>query len=83
MTVDVKPTNRKPPGKAESPAEPFKRALASCTRAMARRPDLEVAFAADKPALVSGPEGARARLRVVGRCLGSRGGGHLGRTGRG
>ena len=61
-TVDVKPTNRKPPGKAESPAEPFKRALASCTRAMARRPDLEVAFAADKPALVSGPEGARARL---------------------
>ena len=61
-TVDVKPTNRKPSGKAESPAEPFKRALASCTRAMARRPDLEVAFAADKPALVSGPEGARARL---------------------
>jgi len=61
-TVDVKPTNRKPTGKAESPAEPFKRALASCTRAMAHRPDLEVAFAADKPALVSGPEGARARL---------------------
>jgi cobaltochelatase CobT len=29
---------------------------------MARRPDLEVAFAADKPALVSGPDGARARL---------------------
>jgi cobaltochelatase CobT len=29
---------------------------------MARRPDLEVAFTADKPALVSGPEGARARL---------------------
>ena len=61
-TVDVKPTNRKPTGKAESPAEPFKRALASCTRAMAHRPDLEVAFAADKPSLVSGPEGARARL---------------------
>ena len=61
-TIDVKPTNRKPPGKAEAPNEPFKRALASCTRAMARRPDLEVAFAADKPALVSGPEGARARL---------------------
>jgi cobaltochelatase CobT len=61
-TVDVKPSNRKPPGKAESPAEPFKRALASCTRAMARRRELEIAFAADKPALVSGPEGARARL---------------------
>ena len=61
-TVDVKPSNRKPPGKAEAPNEPFKRALASCTRAMARRADLEIAFAADKPALVSGPEGARARL---------------------
>jgi cobaltochelatase CobT len=61
-TVDVKPSNRKPPGKAESPAEPFKRALASCTRAMARRRELEIAFAADKPALVGGPEGARARL---------------------
>ncbi|MFZ1965277.1 MAG: cobaltochelatase subunit CobT, partial [Roseiarcus sp.] len=61
-TVDVKPSNRKPPGKAESPAEPFKRALASCTRAMARRRELEIAFAADKPALVSGPEGVRARL---------------------
>ena len=61
-TVDVKPTNRKPAGKAEAPNEPFKRALASCTRAMARRPELEIAFTADKPALVSGPEGTRARL---------------------
>jgi cobaltochelatase CobT len=61
-TVDVKPSNRKPLGKAEAPSEPFKRALASCTRAMARHPELEIAFTADKPALVSGPEGARARL---------------------
>jgi cobaltochelatase CobT len=61
-TVDVKPSNRKPAAKAEAPSEPFKRALASCTRAMARHPELEVAFTADKPALVSGPEGARARL---------------------
>jgi len=61
-TVDVKPSNRKPAGKAEAPNEPFKRALASCTRAMARRPELEIAFTADKPALVSGPEGTRARL---------------------
>ena len=61
-TVDVKPSNRKPSGKAEAPNEPFKRALASCTRAMARHPELEIAFAADKPALVSGPEGVRARL---------------------
>jgi len=61
-TADVKPTNRKPPAKADAPNEPFKRALASCTRAMARRPDLEIAFAPEKPSLVSGPDGARARL---------------------
>ena len=61
-TVDVKPSNRKPAAKGEAPSEPFKRALASCTRAMSRRPDLEVAFTADKPALVSGPDGSRARL---------------------
>ena len=61
-TVDVKPTNRKPAAKAEPANEPFKRALASCARAMARRPDLEVAFAPDKPGLVTGPDGARARL---------------------
>jgi cobaltochelatase CobT len=62
-TVDVKPaSNRKPSSKAEAPNEPFKRALASCTRAMARHPELEVAFSSDKPALVTGPEGSKARL---------------------
>jgi cobaltochelatase CobT len=61
-TVDVKPTNRKPAGKAESPNEPFKQALASCTRALARQPDLEVVFSADKPSLIASPEGAKARL---------------------
>jgi cobaltochelatase CobT len=61
-TVDVKPTNRKAGAKPEAANEPLKRALASCTRAMSRRPDLEVLFAADKPALVVGPEGAKARL---------------------
>ena len=62
-TVDVKPTsNRKPAAKADAPNEPFKRALVSCTRAMARHPELEVAFSSDKPALVTGPEGAKARL---------------------
>jgi cobaltochelatase CobT len=61
-TVDVKPTNRKAGAKPEALNEPLKRALASCTRAMSRRPDLEVQFAADKPALVVGPEGAKARL---------------------
>src|SRR5580692_10142697 len=61
-TADVKPSNRKPPAKGDAPNEPFKRALASCTRALARRPDLEIAFAPEKPSLVSGPDGARARL---------------------
>ncbi|MGO8798743.1 MAG: cobaltochelatase subunit CobT [Roseiarcus sp.] len=56
------PTNRKPAGKAETPNEPFKRAIASCARAMSRHPELEITFAADKPSLVAGPEGARARL---------------------
>src|SRR5271167_2612252 len=61
-TVDVKPTNRKPAAKGEAPSEPFKRAVASCTRAMARHPELAVAFTADKPARGSGPDGSRARL---------------------
>ncbi len=62
-SVDVKPTsNRKPATKADAPNEPFKRALVSCTRAMARHPELEVAFSADKPALMTGPDGAKARL---------------------
>src|ERR1700683_2784381 len=62
-SVDVKPTNnRKPAGKADAPNEPFKHALASCTRALARQPGLEVAFSADKPSLITSPEGAKARL---------------------
>ena len=62
-SVDVKPTsNRKPGGKVEAANEPFKRALASCTRALARHPELEIAYSADKPSLVTGPEGAKARL---------------------
>ena len=62
-TVDVKPTNnRKPAGKAETANEPLKHALASCTRALARQPGLEVVFSADKPSLITSPEGAKARL---------------------
>jgi cobaltochelatase CobT len=62
-TVDVKPTNnRKPAGKAEAANEPLKQALASCTRALARQPGLEVAFSAEKPSLTISPEGAKARL---------------------
>ena len=61
-TVDVKPSNRKAAGKAETANEPFKQALASCTRALARQPELEIAFSADKPSLMTSAEGAKARL---------------------
>jgi cobaltochelatase CobT len=61
--LDIKmPTNRKPAGKAEAPNEPFKRAIASCARAMSRHPELEITFATDKPSLASGADGAKARL---------------------
>jgi cobaltochelatase CobT len=47
----------------ESPAEPFKRAVTGCLRALARKPDLEVSFAAERPGLMGGkvrlPEPAR------------------------
>ena len=62
-SVDVKPTNsRKAGAKAGARNEPFKRALASCTRALARQPELEVAYSADKPSLFRAgrPQGAAA-----------------------
>jgi cobaltochelatase CobT len=47
----------------EGPAEPFKRSVAGCLRAIARKSDLEVAFAAERPGLAGGkarlPEPAR------------------------
>jgi cobaltochelatase CobT len=46
-------SNRKPGEKKESPTEPFKRSVAGAMRAIARRPDLEVTYASDKPALMS------------------------------
>ena len=36
----------------KSPTEPFKRAVAGCLRAIARKPELEVSFAAERPGLV-------------------------------
>ena len=42
----------------ESPTEPFKRAVTGCLRAIARKPDLEVSFAAERP----GSSGGKARL---------------------
>lgn len=59
-------SNRTPSGKPESPAEPFKRAVSSCMRALARKPDLEVAFSSDRPALM----GDKARLPEPPRKLG-------------
>jgi cobaltochelatase CobT len=38
----------------EAPNEPFKRAVAGCVRAIARKPELEIAYAAERPGLISG-----------------------------
>ena len=38
----------------EAPNEPFKRAVAGCVRAIARKAELEVAYAAERPGLISG-----------------------------
>ncbi|MDQ4136708.1 MAG: cobaltochelatase subunit CobT [Pseudomonadota bacterium] len=51
-------SNRKPGDKKEAPAEPLKRSVAGCMRAVARKSDLEVAYASDRPALM----GDKARL---------------------
>jgi len=50
MSSNFKP--KAPP--KESPTEPFKRAVTGCLRAIAKRPELEVAFAAERPGLVGG-----------------------------
>jgi cobaltochelatase CobT len=42
------------PSPKESPTEPFKRAVTGCMRAIARKPDLEISFAAERPGLVGG-----------------------------
>jgi len=59
MSSNFKP---KTPAK-ESPNEPFKRAVSGCLRAIARQPELEVTFAAERPGAVGGkvrlPEPAR------------------------
>src|SRR5258708_8899097 len=50
MSWNIKPRN---PSK-DSPTEPFKRAVTGCLRAIARKPELEVAFAAERPGIVGG-----------------------------
>jgi cobaltochelatase CobT len=48
-------SNYKPkPSPKESPTEPFKRAVTGCLRAIAKRPEMEVSFAAERPGLVGG-----------------------------
>src|ERR1700694_3131233 len=52
-------SNIKPKSSAkDSPTEPFKRAVAGCLRAIARKAELEVAFAAERP----GHQGGKVRL---------------------
>jgi cobaltochelatase CobT len=59
MSSNIKP---KTPSR-EAPTEPFKRAVTGCLRAIARKSELEVAFAAERPGVVGGkvrlPEPAR------------------------
>src|SRR6202165_6137535 len=50
MSSNIKPRY---PSK-ESPTEPFQRAGTGCLRAIARKPELEVSFAAERPGIVGG-----------------------------
>jgi cobaltochelatase CobT len=61
--------NQKPPSKTISPQEPFKRAVAGCMRALAGMPELEVAYATEKPSLVRHGATAKARLPEPARKL--------------
>src|SRR5438309_11498897 len=61
MSSNIKP---KTPSK-ESPTEPFKRAVAGCMRAIARKPDLEITYAAERPGIAGG----KARLPEPSRKL--------------
>jgi cobaltochelatase CobT len=63
-------SNRKPGQPAPAPNEPFKQAVASALRALAQTREMEVNFAADKPALVGHGEGAKARLPEPPRKMG-------------
>ncbi|AWN35440.1 cobaltochelatase subunit CobT [Methylobacterium radiodurans] len=51
-------SNRKPGERREPVAEPLKRSVAGCLRAIARRSEIEVTYATDRPALT----GDKARL---------------------
>jgi cobaltochelatase CobT len=48
------PNTGKAKSGGEAPTEPFKRAVAGCLRAIARKHELEVSFAAERPGLAGG-----------------------------
>jgi cobaltochelatase CobT len=50
MSSNIKPKS----ATKESPTEPFKRAVAGCMRAIARKPDLEISYAAERPGIAGG-----------------------------
>ena len=52
------------PGSKEAPTEPFKRSVSACLKAIAKKPELEVSFAAERPGLAPG----KARLPEPGYC---------------
>src|SRR6267154_3335791 len=61
-------SNQKPKTQQkESPTEPFKRAVSGCLRAIARKAELDISYAAERPGLVGGkvrlPEPARKLTR--------------------
>src|SRR5262249_12736995 len=55
-------------GAKEAQTEPFKRAVSSCLKAIAKQPELEVSFAAERPGLAPG----KARLPEPPRKLSKR-----------
>src|SRR5262252_4217756 len=61
------PSNSKFRNTKEAPTEPFKRSVASCLKAIAKTPELDVSFAAERPGLAPGkarlPEPARKMTR--------------------
>jgi len=62
-------SNQKPSGKNEAPQEPFKRAVSGCMRALAKLPELEVVYAAERPNLTRSGANAKARLPEPARKL--------------
>src|ERR1700719_3441522 len=48
------PTSKPKISAKDSPTDPFKRAVTGCLRAIARKPDLEVGYAAERPGITGG-----------------------------